>query len=363
MTANLRVVSDALLRPSQLGDIKGLRQRCGVFDTAGQPVNEAVVRGRMGRLSLSCKPLETTAVRSGRWLYAGIGYRHFGHALIFSTARLWALAQGGPALDGILFLDRGAGRDTRPGTSTALTPILATLGVDLPIWTVATPERVETLVVPDQGLSTSDALITGTPEYRGYIRDVIATKPAAPEGATHLYISRSKMGFHKSGLMFEDRLEAYLAAAGYTIFHPQDHPLEIQIGVYKAASRIIGIDGSALHLAGFAARKDARIAIIARRPDYADALAAQARAFSGATAHPIWAYDRLYVPAHLTRQGTAWASTLCSPDFATLGTALATHGYLDQDPHWARPSPKRLTRRLARTERQAGLQFVEVAQG
>jgi len=40
-----------------------------------------------------------------------------------------------------------------------------------------------------------------------------------------------------------------LEAEGYTAFHPQKHTFEEQIAAYKAATHIISIDGSPLHMA------------------------------------------------------------------------------------------------------------------
>lgn len=362
MSDLIEVVTDAILRPSQPGEKRGMRQRCGVFDQQRQAVGKARISARLGALSLPCTCPDPRALprRMGRWLYGGVGYYHFGHALIFSTSRLWALDHLDEPVDGILFIDRDTGGQTRTGTTRHLERQMQMLGIDLPVWTVAEPEVVEELVVPAQGISTDDALFAGLPEYRDYIRGVIAHIPDADATHPRVYISRRKLGIEKPGLMFEDRLESYLEAAGYMIFHPQEHPLETQISLYKGASHIIGVDGSAMHLAAFTAQPSAKVAVLARRAFYAEAFAEQVRAFSGAEGHAITAYDTVYAPEPALRDGTLWFRTLCQTRFPALGAHLTDLGFVDDAAHWKTPIRRRIDRRLARAERRLKQKLVPV---
>jgi hypothetical protein len=364
MTGKIQIVSNAILRPSRTGEKWGMRQRCGVFDHSGQLVANAVVLSRTGNLSMSCECPEPTMLpqRTGRWLYGGIDFHHFGHSLIFSTARLWALEHLGQSIEGIVFIDRNQGGHTRTGTSRHLEKQLKALGVDLPVWTVSEPEVVEELIVPTQGISTEASLFNGIAEYQQYIRNIIAKKPKASPSHNRVYISRTKLGFHKAGLMFEDRLEGYLEQEGYLVFHPQNHSLDEQIAVYKGASSIIGVDGSALHLAAFAANETTKVAVLARRAFYAEAFAAQITAFSGAQAHPIRAYGTVYAPESAVRDGSLWFKTLCETQFPELGRKLFEKGYISDFSNWKTPIPKRIGQRLARAERRAKQKFVPVSE-
>lgn len=338
----------------------------GVFSAAGRPVKAAGHPSHSGDLMVAapCPDAAGLPLRPGRWLYGGIGMHHFGHALIFSTARLWALDHMESPPEGILFLERSgtgasAPRPTRPGTTRHLQAVLAFLGIDLPVWTVTRNERVEELVVPAPGISTDERLFSGTPDYRQFLRRRIEAKPAS--GAhDSVYVSRSRLGPRKGGLLFEDRLESALAEAGYHIFHPQDHSLDAQIALYRGASRIIGVDGSAMHLVAFAADPRARVAILARRGHYAPALAAQTAAFSGATAVALTSFTRAYAPASALGAGLAWYQALCPTDFPRLGADLAAAGFLDQRPDWKNPSGTRLQRRLDRIADRLGQPMVPI---
>ena len=47
-------------------------------------------------------PKEITQKIPGRWLWGGVLWAHFGHFLVESTARLWALANLDAPVDGVL---------------------------------------------------------------------------------------------------------------------------------------------------------------------------------------------------------------------------------------------------------------------
>lgn len=362
----LGAVPGAILRPSRPDERRGIAQVYGVFSAEGRPVERAGHLSHSGDLMVPapCPDAAGLPLRPGRWLFGGIGMHHFGHALIFSTARLWALDHLESPPEGILFLERAGTsaappRPTRPGTTRHLQAVLAFLGVDLPVWTVARDERIEELVVPPPGISTDERLFSGTPDHRRFVRRRIEAIPAS--GAhERVYVSRSRLGAHKGGLLFEDRLEAALAEEGYHIFHPQDHPLEAQIALYRGARRIIGVDGSAMHLVAFAADPRARVAILARRDHFAPALAAQVAAFSGASAVALTSFTRAYAPASALDAGLEWYQALCPTDFPRLGADLAAAGFLDHRPDWKNPSGTRLQRRLDRIAARLGQPMVPI---
>ncbi|MEO0999823.1 MAG: glycosyltransferase 61 family protein [Pseudomonadota bacterium] len=347
-TPPIREIGGAVLRPTAPGELFGVRQRCAVYGPDGRPVEEAIVRARLGDLSMPAPPpaMPPARHRAGRWLFGGIAYPHFGHALIFGTSRLWALDVLEGTLDGILFFDRGTG-ETREGTGTNMTRLLEAFGIALPVVTVAEPEVVERLVVPGQGISTTEALFCGTPGYRAFIRRIVEGTPVKGAGAD-VYVSRTGLGPTKAGLLFEERIEARLARAGYRVFHPERHDLAEQIAVYRGARRILGVDGSAMHVAAFAASREAAVGVLGRRAFYPEALAAQVRSFSGARAEAFHAFNRIYAPKASFRDGSLWFRALCEPEFPELSEALAASGFLDPGTLWRQPGPRRVRRRVRR---------------
>ncbi|MFO6465540.1 glycosyltransferase family 61 protein [Jannaschia sp. KMU-145] len=355
--SDLLILDDARLRPTQPGEGRGMRQVAGVFDRDGARVALAEMRARIGALTLpGAAPGGDLPRRTGRWLYGGIAYGHFGHALIFSLARLWALER--TDVDGILFLARDDRGETRPGATAHVETLLTWLGIECPVITVGAPETVERLVVPAQGVSTAADLFAGTPAWRDFMAARLARIDGAPE-RPDLYISRTGMAPGKAGLLFEDRLEGYMAAQGYAVFHPQTRSLSDQVASYRAARRIVGVDGSALHLAAMAAGPGTRMAILARRAFFADAFASQARAF-GAEATAIDAVRRAHAPAARIAEGSAMFHMLAELDFPAAEGALRAAGFLDAAGGWSDPVPRRLARRVARVGRARGTPYLPV---
>ncbi|MGJ8628394.1 MAG: FkbM family methyltransferase [Sulfitobacter sp.] len=210
-------------------------------------------------------PAEDIETRKGTWLWGGLLWMHFGHFLVESTARLWALDNLDEPIDGILFAPK------RPRNGSEVHPFqhefVSLMGTDAPVVSLDAPTRVERLIVPGQGFGLG-SLIEGTQSYRDAIARNFA-KDIKPEGPDKIYISRSQLPAGRGNLIGEAELEKHLAKQGYTIFHPEKHDLTSQIATYKAARQIIAAEGSALHLLAMVAQADQQVAIIVRRPSSA----------------------------------------------------------------------------------------------
>jgi hypothetical protein len=169
--------------------------------------------------------------------------------MIETGARLWAvpelLARGVP-LDGILFQRKKAaetpGDGQLPITSAAF---LSVFSPDIPVAVADSAETVETLYVPEIGISVTPERFVGTREHWTFFRDRAGRVKPHPDPAD-IYVSRTRDGA-RGGFLFEADIEAVMAAAGYRIFHPQQHSISVQIATYRSARRLVSIDGSALH--------------------------------------------------------------------------------------------------------------------
>ena len=64
-------------------------------------------------------------------------------------------------------------------------------------------------------------------------------------------------------------LQARLEAEGYVPFHPQKHDFATQIAAYKAATHVISVDASPLHLLALVGNARQKVGIIARRGGWA----------------------------------------------------------------------------------------------
>ena len=195
---------------------------------------------------------------------------HFGHALLDTPARLWALAQPdllpAPPLNYVGFRMQGLGKAPArwPGF---LHEILSALGIDPgTIWFPDRAVQFRSLYIPRRVSPFGPGGI-GLPYFRTMRRigDRIVQKsvapPDAPPGPNRVYLSRRRLRNDPRRLLDagEDRLEALFAARGFAIVHPQDHALSDQIRMIRAADLVAGTVGSQLHLTVFCDRPDVRL--------------------------------------------------------------------------------------------------------
>lgn len=230
-----------------------------------------------GQLSNPPVPLTDTSdlpFLKGRYLYAGIGRHHFGHFILETLPRLWALDEQQPPFDGLLIIpkediDFGAVLKRRYAA------FLNVLTDALPVHLIETPHLVEHLIVPTQGIGHK-TWIEGTAQFRRFMRKHLE-RNITPDGPEKLYISRSKLKREDQMVDQEIWIEQVMRDAGYVIFHPQKHSVEVQCQRYMAAQKIVGSDGSSFHLAPFVMQPDTHVALFQRRwrQDVVDALARQ----------------------------------------------------------------------------------------
>lgn len=117
--------------------------------------------------------------------------------------------------------------------------------------------------------------------------------------------------------------------AGYTVFWPEEHGLEEQIARYKAAQRVVALDGSALHLFAMVARAEQKAAVILRRERVASrSLRRHMAAFMGAKPLTI---NALSEGAEVSLGKKRAISAL---DFEMIGRLLKRHGFIKRGVAW-----------------------------
>lgn len=297
---------------------------CGVLDEFGQFCTFS--RGVMGPRRAADAPVPAAATDTrtlqGRYLYGGWLRAHFGHFLLESTARLWAMSALDRPVDGIIFTPfrKGGLRMARKRYGDFLT--ILTNGADLTV--LRSPTQVEELVVPDPGFG-HHARILGSPLYRAHCRaQVAASVPAS--GPEKLYVSRSALADQRGGVIGEELIEDVMKANGYTIFHPQKHPIRVQLAHYRAARQLVALDGSALHMAAYSLEPGARVGMILRRHSkLLDGLAQQVALFAQAEVTQIDALQASWIDKDAKRADFRSIGEL---DFEPLFDQLAQSGFI-----------------------------------
>lgn len=267
---------------------------------------------------------------AGTWLYAGECWSHFGHFIFESLARLWALDLLEGRIDGIVFLSphRGTGATgLEPGSMQA--QILQMLGVDLPVLVLTEPAEFARLHVPRQGCGMG-GMAAGTPAHRQFLqRRLRRLEPK--RGVERVYLTRSGYKLRRGGIFGEGFLEQNLAAQGYTIYAPEQHPVQDQIATYLGARQIVAPDSSALHLFGFVASAAQDLAIVLRRKQGAKDLLPQITGFSGRKPLVVDAIRGILVRDN-ARIAT-WGQ-FADLDCDLLGARLADGGFLPEPHLW-----------------------------
>lgn len=273
-------------------------------------------------------PAQVDQEISGRWLWGGVLWVHFGHFLVESTSRLWALDQLDKPINGILFIPK------RPKVGDSIQgfqkDFIQLMSPDTPVRVAAVPSRVQELVVPGQGFGLGK-ITSGTQKFRDALHNQFA-RAIEPEGPEKLYISRSALGLGKGGMLGEERLEQLLEAEGYTIFHPQKHDMATQIARYKAAKQVVAADGSALHMFAMVGRPDQQVAMILRRKSGAHNLLADNVAhFCGRPPLVIGALRTEWVKANKQRSNRNSFGEL---NLLAVGHALGEAGFVRKGANW-----------------------------
>lgn len=355
---DIKVLSDAVVVSWSEGSSRGASRPGGVYASDGKWCDTASVwRSAKQRVLLPTEMPKEEEIETlpGTWMFGGMLYGHFGHFLCESTSRLWGVEHSPLPLDGILYIPKKkmswpqrAVKDHKK--------FFDTLGLsDMNIRAFNAPVRVERLVVPPQGFGMH-AMIAGSPEYRDYVHGNLGHSIAA-EGAEKLYISRSKLFVKRGSVLGEDRLEQYLAAEGYEIFHPQVHSIEVQIARYKAARQVVSLDGSALHLAAFFADKNSRFAVLSRRPgELISDFKTQLEKFADVAPSTIIEVYRFWGAG-----GKAQRNELYSlMDFQAIQKRLLEDGFIQSRKPWLNLNDQELEQALDEISGRMGVPFKEV---
>ena len=348
----LQIVPQVTLVPWGLTDPPGARRAAALFDAAGDPIPAAECWRWWGDPITTLPDRDPAAQPEqlpGRWLFGGLFYGHFGHLLCESTARLWALDHA-PGIRGVLFHPKLRFTHENRMIRDHLALFHAMGLSDLKIRAPQSPVTVEEMVIPEQGFGIGD-MAAGRPEHRAFMRDRLS-RATPPDGPAKLYISRARLPSKRGSVLLEPRIEALMEKAGYTVFHPQEHPLTVQLARYRAARRIVSLDGSALHLAGMVLRPDAQVAILNRGPSQnIDDYLRQFRHFAGIAPTRIDAVRDYWFPAG---RRVVKRETHALLDLPAVASALSKAGFLPAATRWRALTEAEIAAAIADLEQRTG---------
>ena len=338
---DLECINNALVVPPM--DETGSRNHAsGVLSPDGQMVGNSI-SWTDSKSPVNSKPDMPSGAEtlSGRWMYGGTLYGHFGHFILESLSRIWALEELRGKIDGVLFTPKRNNPQFYKVLE-QLRPLMEALGIDVEARVALAPTRVDTLYVPRQAVGMHD-LMEGSQKFRDFMKSRAGAN-IPPSGASKIYISRSKLPPHRGGLIGENILEEHLEAEGYEMFHPQNHSAAEQIAAYKAATHVIAVDCSPLHLLAYVGNESQKVGILTRRSmAFSADFVRQLQAFNKGVAFEVDALTRDWIPGRGLRPSR---SSFGEMDFSKVWERLHAYGMVSAEKPW--PA-------LTDTQRQADL--------
>lgn len=237
--------------PQIIANTKGLPRYC-LQARDGKLVNESA------ESTSETDKIETLQPNDGeRFVLGGRLLWHFGHFVAEYCHRLWILEKPEFENATVIFVTTRARLEQRP----FFKQVMAYLGVKR--WLILTETtKVSNLTIAQSGQFLRQKAL---PDYRDFLRRKAAQAALTPiEGADDVALLRG----HVPGsghILGEHAFAQYLADAGYTLFYPEKHDINTQLGTLMAAKRIIISEGSSCHLFDLLPQVSAKLAYIARR--------------------------------------------------------------------------------------------------
>ena len=245
MSKVFKPIQNALLMPLQ-GDITCFTS--GVFDSAGN----FVAGSMLDRCHTPAIPSPASTHLKGVFLFGGYLFGHYGHFILESLSRAYAIAQCRPEVP-LLFMT------TRKEVDTRSQNVFTILGIQNKIILVHEPTQVDTLLFSEAGCGLYPPRIL--PEQIAALGAV----PVAPDKeGKKIWLSRSYLSL-LGGTTNEEAMESHIASLGYKIIHPERLSFLEQVHLIASSAIVAGFDGSAFYTSLFAKKVHGRFILCNRR--------------------------------------------------------------------------------------------------
>ncbi|MGB5133622.1 MAG: glycosyltransferase 61 family protein [Prochlorococcaceae cyanobacterium] len=211
--------------------------------------------------------------------YLGPLHRHFGHAVVESSTRLWFYRQArhlsapGEHLP-VVMLPPAAGPDQLQSfvardLADWQRSLLELYGVSPEaLHFVRDPVRYRRLIVPAQAWLWGERPTRKTAAAASPPRALHPLPAGAPYGQTstaqRVYLVRGPELFWRGAVAGESVIREFFKAHGYRLLDPVSLPLPGQLAAVRGASHVFGVQGSALHLFNLAGHDEVQVGCLGR---------------------------------------------------------------------------------------------------
>lgn len=253
MATPFTLVQEALLMP-----LAGNRAHfaSGVFQ------NGVCLPASLQERAVAAKPLPPVRRLDGNYIFGGYFFHHYGHFLLESLSRLYAVRQCKKLP--LLFMSE---HSDVPGPQRE---VLDLTGLDNDILFITEPTLVEALIVSPPGAGTEPPWML---EQQMLALGRFKAPPLA--AGQKVWLSRSRFLRHHGGggVINEHLIDEKLLELGWLVVYPEQLPsVRDQIRLISSAEIVAGFDGSAFFNALLADRLRGRFIIFGRRQRVAPAV-------------------------------------------------------------------------------------------
>jgi len=276
---------------------------------AGEPVVEAMefVLGRQRFLYHPEVPEVTE--RRGSAIYLGLPHGSWGHFLTQGLSRVWYALQH-PSVPVVWDASRLHPYQER---------VLEILGMKNPQLFLREPMRFDEMVFPYPGIGLGDYVSADFARVIGRLR------PQRVVPGKKIFLSRSGLKSARGGIegAMDVELDRLAQAHGFSIFCPEQHPVEQQLAEMSSAEVVLGVEGSAFH----------SLLLLADPVETAFWALSRHRGGAGVYEHIKAAKGLRYETLNFLRAPMAGARGSIDLDLDGLDAALASTGGLTRDLH------------------------------
>jgi hypothetical protein len=227
----------------------------GVYDATGRLIEAAAYYRGPGKRLAGQSPICVADVAdvadapyapAGRYIYLGNVIDHYGHFLLSSMSRVWALRSHD--LRETPLVGHGPGVPDGWFSHSFVRGLYGAAGVVQEDFAVfEQPVRIRELIVPRPSLEEHNFAYAVHAEIAHACGDRLAKTQDLSTVRDMVYISKHALHAHPTGLSNEAALVMAFERAGVPIVHPQYLSLAQQVALFRTTRRIIGQVGSAFH--------------------------------------------------------------------------------------------------------------------
>ncbi|BAU92888.1 capsular polysaccharide biosynthesis protein-like protein [Methylorubrum populi] len=254
-TVSSRTYHDVIYLPFTAGILLDHDPRWGLYTGDGYLIPEAAYRrgadlalvGQSERIEIDGETVDDAPFET--MIYGGPLLAHYGHFLVTTLARCWAIDGSLP----VLFHSVPAVQDH---AASYIVELLRHAGLENRSFSFDRPTRIRRVVVPEASFYELHSVWTHYATAMSAIgRNVAPVAACVPK---KVYLSKSRLHAGVNGVEGEAFVDLRMRQAGFTVIHPETLGLAAQVNIFRKAELIVGTAGSAFHTLALVPHTSAR---------------------------------------------------------------------------------------------------------